>query len=91
MKRILAISAALAFVAPALASDTAEHCRAYAAANGTDASGCDCLGAAAAKDATLKEALAAIKTPADLEAASDATKAAIRACYPSSENPAIQG
>ncbi|MEM9170582.1 MAG: hypothetical protein AAGC56_13135, partial [Pseudomonadota bacterium] len=67
----------------ALASPTAEeitaYCEAYAAENGTDASGCGCLGEAAAEDATLAEAIMAIASPADFEAADDATKAAVGA------------
>lgn len=83
---------ALALVAagplsPAFANETADHCRAYVAANGGDASGCDCLGKAAANDPALAAALAAIKTPADLDAADDATKAAIGACYSEPEPP----
>ena len=90
MKKIIALAAFALVAFPATANETAEQCRAYAEANGTDASGCDCLGAAAEKDGALKEALAAIKTPADLEVASDATKAAIGACFPQSDNPALK-
>lgn len=77
----LAALAAAAF-APAFANDTADNCKAYVAQNGGDASGCDCLGAAADKDPTLAAKLAQIQSPADLDAADDATKAAIRACFP---------
>ncbi len=68
----------------AFANETAESCRAYMAANSpdADASGCDCLGEAAAENAELAAAVAAISTPADVEAADDATKAAIGACFP---------
>jgi len=76
--------AALGASAPAAANETADQCRAYVASNGGDASGCDCLGEAAAKDAALAEALAAIDTPEDLEAADESTKSAIAACYPDS-------
>ncbi|MBY0422192.1 MAG: hypothetical protein K2Q06_07805, partial [Parvularculaceae bacterium] len=70
MKKLIAIAAAAAFgatVLPAFANETADQCKAYAQKNGTDASGCDCLGAAAAKDATLAAALARIATPADVD------------------------
>ncbi|MEQ1931402.1 MAG: hypothetical protein ABL957_12865 [Parvularculaceae bacterium] len=82
MKKLIALAAFALLGLPAAANDTADNCKAYVAENGGDASGCDCLGAAAAKDAALKEALAAIKTPADLDAASEATKAAVQACFP---------
>jgi hypothetical protein len=72
-------------LAPAAANEIADECRAYVDANGGDASGCDCLGAAAESDAALAEALKAIDTPEDLEAADESTKAAIAACYPNSE------
>lgn len=83
-----AAAALCAFAGPALANETAEQCRAYIAANGGDASGCDCLGAKAAGDPALAAALAAIKTPADLDAADPAAKAAIAACYPQQAAPA---
>lgn len=86
MKRILlaALVAGLSAGA-ASANETADSCRAYVAENGGDASGCDCLGEAAEKDAALADALAAISTPADLEAADDSTKAAIAACFPDAQ------
>lgn len=91
MRVLMSAAAALfAFAGLASANDTADNCRAYVAANGGDASGCDCLGAKAAADAALAAALAAIKTPADLDAADPATKSAIQACYPNSDNPAIK-
>lgn len=89
-KMVVALAAAAGLVGAAVANDTADNCKAYVAENGGDASGCDCLGVKAESDSTLRDALAAIRTPADLEAASDATKAAIQACFPSSDNPAIQ-
>jgi hypothetical protein len=84
MLKILSLSAfaAACLMAPAYANETADACRGYVAENGGDASGCDCLGDAAASDATLADALAAIATPDDLDAADEATKAAIAACYP---------
>jgi hypothetical protein len=93
MKSYIAAFAALGFVSvtPAVANDTADNCRAYVAQNGGDASGCDCLGRAAASNPSLASALAAIRTPADLEAADASTKGAIQACYPNTDNPAIKG
>jgi hypothetical protein len=82
LKPILAAAAVVATAAPAFANETAEACKSYIEKNGGDASGCDCLGEAAAEDADLAEALADIESPADLEAADEATRAAIAACYP---------
>lgn len=83
MKLLLAAALlAAAAAAPAFANETAEACKSYVEENGGDASGCDCLGEAAAGDADLAAALAEIETPADLEAADDGTKAAIAACFP---------
>jgi hypothetical protein len=84
MMKVLYVAAVAAacMTAPASANETADACRGYVAENGGDASGCDCLGDAADSDANLADALAAIEAPADLEAADDATKAAIAACYP---------
>ncbi len=65
-----------------VAQEIADGCRAYAEANGTDASGCDCIGEAAAKDPSLMEALAAIEIAEDFANADDATKAALTACFP---------
>ncbi len=83
MKKYLILTIAAACLsAPASANETADACKSYVAENGGDASGCDCLGEAAASDATLADALAAIATPADLEAADQSTKEAIAACFP---------
>lgn len=82
LKKILAAVLVIATAAPAFANETAEACKSYVEKNGGDASGCDCLGEAAAEDADLAAALAAIEAPEDLEAADEATKAAIAACYP---------
>ncbi len=82
LKTVLAASLVLATIAPAFANETADACKSYVEKNGGDASGCDCLGEAAAGDADLAAALAEIEAPEDLEAADDATKAAIAACYP---------
>lgn len=85
MKTVFAaLIAAAAIAGPAAANDTADECRAYIAENGGDASGCDCLGEAAAEDSALADALAAIDTPEDLEAADESTRTAIAACYPDS-------
>jgi hypothetical protein len=86
MKKFLiaALAAGLASGA-ASANETADNCRAYVAENGGDDSGCDCLGEAAESDAALADALAAINTPADLEAADDSTKEAIAACFPDAQ------
>lgn len=87
MMRTLAVAAfAIAsLTAAAAANDVADQCRAYVAENGGDDSGCGCLGEAAAADAALADAISAIETPADLEAADDATKSAIAACFPDSQ------
>lgn len=90
MKKIILLAAVAALAGPALANPTAENCKAYVAQNGGDASGCDCLGAAADKNPSLAAALAKIASPADLESADDATKEAIRACFPNSQNPAVK-
>lgn len=82
LKPVLAVALVLASAAPAFANQTTEACKSYIEENGGDASGCECLGAAAAKDAGLAAAIAEIETPADLEAAEDETKAAIAACFP---------
>lgn len=82
LKPILAAALIVASAAPAFANETAEACKSYVEENGGDASGCDCLGEAAATDPDLAAALAEIETPADLEAADDGTKAAIAACFP---------
>jgi hypothetical protein len=78
-------AAALALLSPASANEAADQCRAYVAEHGGDASGCDCLGAKAADDATLADALSRIEAPADLEAADVSTKEAIAACFPDSD------
>ena len=86
LKTVCSAALAAAFIiAGASANDTADHCRAYVAENGGDASGCDCLGEAADDDASLADALDAIDTPDDLEAADDTTKEAIAACFPDSQ------
>ncbi|MEL7488015.1 MAG: hypothetical protein AAGJ87_12460 [Pseudomonadota bacterium] len=83
MKRFAIAAVVSASVAsPAFAADVEEACKAYAAANDGDPSGCACLANKAAADASLAEAILAIKEPADLEAADEATLAAIGACYP---------
>lgn len=82
MRVLIAIGAFISLSGVALANESADQCRAYIQQNGGDDSGCDCLGAAADKDKTLAEALKKIATPADLDAADDATKAAIGACFP---------
>ena len=81
-KEILVALFAASVMTPAFANETADNCREYASANGTDDSGCDCLGEAAAGDADLAAALAAISSPEDLEAADDATKEAVAVCFP---------
>ncbi len=82
LKPVLAAALVLSFAAPAFANETTEACEAYVEENGGDPSGCSCLGEAAAKDAGLAAAIAEIESPADLEAADEATKAAIAACFP---------
>ena len=80
--KLIILSALVLAASPALANDTADACRNYVAENGGDASGCDCLGEAASKDPSLAEAIAGVKTPADLEALDDSSKEAIQACFP---------
>lgn len=82
LKPILAAALFLAAAAPAFANETAEACKSYVEKNGGDASGCSCLGEAAAADPALAAALADIEAPEDLEAADEATKAAIAGCFP---------
>ena len=81
-KLILAGLFAAASAAPAFANETEEACNAYAAANGSDASGCACLGEAADADPALASALATITEPADLEALDASAQEAIAACFP---------
>lgn len=75
--------AAGAFVGAAAANEIEDQCTAYAVEYDGDASGCACLGQAAESDDALAAAIALIETPEDVEAADDATKAAIAACWPS--------
>ncbi len=85
-KNISAVAfAAIMLAAPASANETADACRTYVAENGGDASGCDCLGAAADADADLAAAIAEIEGPADLEAADQSTKEKIAACFPNAQ------
>lgn len=84
MKNPLIALAAALLAAPAFANDTQTQCEAYVAEYGGDASGCPCLGEAAASDSALADALAMIDTPEALDAASESTKAAIGACFPDS-------
>lgn len=79
-----ALFAAALLAIPANANETADSCRAYVAENGGDASGCDCLGEAAAGDADFAAAIAAIESPEDLDAADQSTKDKIAACFPNS-------
>ena len=67
------------------ANEIAEGCKAFAEENGTDATGCDCLGAAADEDEALFEALLTIETEADMAALSPAHRAVIAACFPDDE------
>ena len=83
MKTLSAAIIAMSFVAmPAFANEVADGCRDYAAATGGDDSGCDCLGEAADADSDLTDALMAISSPEELEAADEYTIEAIRACFP---------
>jgi hypothetical protein len=81
MKEITAaLAAAGLMLAPALASELETQCEAYAAKNGTDASGCSCLAETADADATAE--LMMVDGPEDIEALSDNAKGAIAACWP---------
>ena len=85
LKLLSAAAVVLAALSPASANETADSCRDYVAENGGDASGCDCLGAAADADADLAASIAAIEGPEDLEAADQSTKDQIAACFPTSQ------
>lgn len=82
MKKFVIAAVVAAFALPAAASEIEAQCEAYVAENGGDPSGCPCLADAAAANPSLAAALMKIETPADFDAASDATKAAIAACFP---------
>jgi hypothetical protein len=85
MTIIAGIIAAAALAAPAFANDTEDQCLAYTAENGGDSSGCSCLGEKAAADSALAESIAMIDSPEALDAADEATKGAIAACWPDSQ------
>ncbi len=81
MRKIITAAVALSLIAsPSFASELEAHCEAYAAENGTDASGCSCLADAA--DASVTEELMAIASEADIEGLSDDAKTAIGTCFP---------
>jgi hypothetical protein len=64
-------------------SEMESQCEAYVMEHGSgDTSGCSCLAAKASADPALDAALRLIETPGDLEAADDATKEKIAACFP---------
>lgn len=82
---LFAVIAALAGpMSGALASgdEIADGCKAFAAENGTDASGCDCLGKAAADDPALFEELMLIASREDMDAAPPFVREAVAACFP---------
>lgn len=79
-KTTIARFAAAMLASPAFASELQEHCEAYSAENGGDASGCACLAETADADATAE--LLAVAGPEDVEALSDNAKSAIAACFP---------
>ena len=86
MKKLIAATVlAACFAAPAMANETAENCKKYAAENGSSDAGCDCLGKLADETPGLAEKLAKIQTPEDFEAADDSTKAAVGTCFPPQE------
>ena len=92
MFRAISLGFVVAVIAaPAFANQTEDNCKAYSAKNNTDPSGCACLGAEAAKDSALADALAKINTPEDVQAADDATKQAIAQCWPQPETPKSGG
>ena len=81
MKKLIAALAVSGFaLTPVMASDLEGYCEAYAAENGTDASGCSCLAETADADATAE--LMGVQSEADIEALSDNAKAAVQACWP---------
>lgn len=84
MKKMILASlfASATVLAPAMANEVEEACEAYAAENGTDSSGCACLGEKAAGDADLVASIMSVTGPEDLEALDDAAKEVIGACFP---------
>lgn len=83
MKKLIIAAAASGLAlpfAPAMASELEGHCEAYAAENGSDASGCACLAETADADATAE--LMSVEGPDDIEALSDNARGAIEACFP---------
>jgi len=84
MKKTLLASlfAAATIITPATANDVEDACNAYASENGTDNSGCACLGEKAGSDADLTAAILAITGPEDIETLDDSAKEAIGACFP---------
>ena len=69
-----------AMISTASANEVEEACEAYTAQYGTGYEGCACLGEKAEADADLKEAILAIQSPEDLEAAPDFVQEAIQEC-----------
>ncbi|MEL6363482.1 MAG: hypothetical protein AAFR11_01415 [Pseudomonadota bacterium] len=79
----VASAAALGFsamVSTAFANEVENHCEAFSAKYDTGYGGCACLGEKADADADLKDAILAIETPEDLDAAPDFVQAAIEEC-----------
>ena len=85
MRPFLFLFCIFAGVGPAGAAQSggeiADGCKAFAEENGTDPSGCDCLGAAAAEDEALFEALLTIETEEDMDALAPAHRETIAACF----------
>ena len=79
-KLVTAIITAGFAISPALASELEEYCVAYTSENGGDPSGCSCL--AESSDDSMAEELMAVQSEEDIEALSEASKAAISACWP---------
>ncbi len=79
-KMLIALAIAGFSAAPVMAQDLEAGCEAYAAENGTDASGCACLAETA--DADVAEELMMVAGPEDFDGLSDDAKAAIGACFP---------
>ena len=79
----VASAAALAFgtmLAPAAANEVQEACEEFSETYETGYTGCACLGEKAEADADLKEAILAIETPEDLEAADESVTQAVADC-----------
>ncbi len=79
-KLLIGACAAGLMLTPSIASELESQCEAYTTETGGDPSGCGCLAEAA--DADMTAELMAVASQEDVDALSDASKAAIAACWP---------